>query len=1008
MCFFYTLFAYFAGSKLLALATKKLSQEKVAELGISPKPNGKTVKTAKPLNDETHQNGDVNGSVKKIEKKSTANKIEKKPYADKTVKKAISPKKAAVKRIPKKPAIVPATMIGVEFRVRFHTTPGQQLFISGNHEILGNDDELKALPMQYLDKDHWSVTVDIPQTDSFNYHYILKNEDGSLSYDWGNDKEFCATGFNSKKALVIDSWNHAGYFENVFYTEPFKNVLLDRISFSNKKALSKNFTHQFKVKAPLLKYGQAICLIGSSALLGNWNTSKPLLLNKDPQNDYWSIQLDLSKELFPIQYKYGVFNTLSNSFNQYEDGNNRVLYRFSQALQQVSLNDGFVKLPANTWKGTGVAIPVFSLRSKRSFGVGEFTDLTLLVDWARQVGMKMVQILPVNDTSATHTWKDSYPYAAISAFALHPIYLNLEATTDAKNKKLLKKYLQQGKELNQLSEIDYCDVIKAKWKFIREIFPLQSKATFESDSFSEFFKTNKYWLESYAVFCYLKDEYGTSDFNQWPSYSKYNTEEISELLKEDSAAYGKISIHFFVQYHLHLQLKAATQYAHDNGIIVKGDIPIGIYRYGADAWQHPELYHIEVQAGAPPDDFAVKGQNWGFPTYNWERMKEDGFAWWRQRFEQMSYYFDAFRIDHILGFFRIWSIPLHAVEGIMGYFVPAIPVYRNEFNEKGIWFDQLRYTRPYITDDVLWKIFGSKNDYVKSEFLNYDGFDHYVLKDDFNTQRKVEAYFNSKNNNEESTALKNGLYDLISNVILFEVDGSNGAQFHFRFAMQQTLSFQALDGNLQNQLNELYTNYYFRRQDNYWMKEALKKLPGLKRSTNMLICGEDLGLVPESVPHVMKDLGILSLEIQRMPKDPKKQFFHPSDAPYLSVVTPSTHDMSTIRGWWEEDRNVTQQFYNSVLGQHGEAPAYCEPWINKAIVLQHLYSPCMWSIFQLQDLLGSDESLRRTNPAEERINLPADPNHYWRYRMHIDLEELLNADAFNEDLRDNIRLAGRN
>jgi 4-alpha-glucanotransferase len=370
----------------------------------------------------------------------------------------------------------------------------------------------------------------------------------------------------------------------------------------------------------------------------------------------------------------------------------------------------------------------------------------------------------------------------------------------------------------------------------------------------------------------------------------------------------------------------------------------------------------------------------------------------------MSPYFDAFRIDHILGFFRIWSIPLHAVEGIMGHFVPAIALTEADFTQRGIAFNAMRFCRPFINDAVLNTVFGDRAEMVKETFLEYDGFEQYVLKDEFDTQRKVEKYFTGK----EDVALQQGLFDLVSNVILFEVEQAGQPGYHFRFGMQDTLSFQYLDGHTQHQLKELYVEYFFRRQDDSWRKEALKKLPGLKSATNMLVCGEDLGMVPHCVPDVMKDLGILSLEIQRMPKASDRQFFHPGDAPYLSVVTPSTHDMSTVRGWWGEDRQLTQRFYNNELRQPGDAPVSCEPWINKAIVLQHLYSPAMWSIFQLQDLLGMSAELRREDPSEERINLPSDPKHYWNYRMHLTLEDLLKADEFNSDLKEFIRSSGRN
>ena len=555
--------------------------------------------------------------------------------------------------------------------------------------------------------------------------------------------------------------------------------------------------------------------------------------------------------------------------------------------------------------------------------------------------------------------------------------------------------------------MDYEAVTKIKYDYAAFAFKENGAAILASEDYQQFFEQNKHWLVPYAAFCYLRDQYGTVDFSKWPAFKQYNAEAITNLTDQTSAAFDDIALHYFIQYHLHLQLKEATAYAHANGIIVKGDIAIGVYRHGADAWQNPELYHLNFQAGAPPDDFAVTGQNWGFPTYNWQRMREDGFAWWKQRFEQMSYYFDAFRIDHILGFFRIWSIPMNAVEGIMGHFVPAIPVHINEFNSNQIWFDHYRYTQPYITENVLWQVFGYDNELVKSMFLKNEGHGNYSLKPEYKTQRLVEAHFGSLDQDTHHDKIQQGLYTLISNVILFEAENGDEQHFHFRFGMENTTSFRSLELGTQQQLRELYVNYFFRRQDDFWMKEALQKLPALKRVTNMLVCGEDLGMVPACVPDVMKQLGLLSLEIQRMPKDVNTEFFHPNDAPYLSVVTPSTHDMSTIRGWWEEDRERIQRFYNNQIGQWGEAPMYCEAWINKAIVLQHLYSPAMWSVFQLQDILGISESLRREDPNEERINIPANPKHYWQYRMHISLEQLLEADDFNEELKGYVTGSGR-
>jgi 4-alpha-glucanotransferase len=606
---------------------------------------------------------------------------------------------------------------------------------------------------------------------------------------------------------------------------------------------------------------------------------------------------------------------------------------------------------------------------------------------------------------ANLTWVDSYPYAAISAFALHPLYINLAKVAGKKFADLLESSATLQKKLNELPVIDYEEVMKFKISALKELYEVMGKNCFESDDYKTFFKDNKHWLGSFAAFCYFRDKYNISNFEEWKSNSVYNKEEIDKITSPKSSAYHEIGFYYFNQYHLHLQLKEAVVYAHKKGVVLKGDIPIGISRNSCDAWVSPEMYNMYLQAGAPPDDFTAIGQNWGFPTYNWKKMQENGFAWWKQRFGQMSNYFDAFRIDHILGFFRIWSIPANAVQGIMGRFVPCLPVHINEFGENGIWFDYKRYCRPFITDEVLDEIFGELAEVVKVKFLVPDEFGGYDLELKYETQQQVEEHFATMKQSglsageEENERLKLGLFDLISNVILFDNEEFNGQEFHFRISIEKTSSFRHLIPHVQEKLKELYIDYFYHRQDDFWYKEAMHKLPHLKAATNMLVCGEDLGMVPHCVPDVMQKLGILSLEIQRMPKDPKKEFSHPNDAPYLSVITPSTHDMSTIRGWWEENRERTQFFYNNVLGQWGDAPLFCEAWVNRAIVLQHLYSPAMWSIFQLQDILGMSETLRRENPLEERINNPANPKHYWRYRMHITLEDLIKEKEFNEELK---------
>lgn len=889
----------------------------------------------------------------------------------------------------------------INFYLRYHTVFGEEIFISGNNKFLGDNDASNAIPLSWYNEDIWKGTIDFPDDfdDTIIYKYILKDKEGIQIFD-GEDNRFIDLSVNrSKEYTIIDTWNAAGNISNVFYTNVFNKILPSGYP-KVKEKNSARFTHEFRVKAPLLKPGETICICGSTTHLKNWDTKDPLLLSQ--KESWFSAKISLDKNEWPASYKYGIYHIYKKELVGFEEGVNRIIPNFEKDKGIIILNDGFVNYPFKPWRGAGVSIPVFGLRSSKSFGVGEFADIKLLIDWAGKTGLKLIQLLPVNDTTAHHDWHDSYPYAAISAFALHPIYINLEKVAGKEFASIIKPLKRKQKQLNELTEFDYEKVMKFKLHALKELYEA-GKEIFKNDvNYFEFFNLNRYWLVPYAAFSYLRDKYGTPDFHQWKSNQKYNEHAIQKLVSPSQKHYDDIAFFYFVQYHLHLQMKEVADYAHSQKIVLKGDIPIGIYRFGCDAWVNPSLYNMHEQSGAPPDDFAVKGQNWGFPTYNWEQMSKDEYKWWRRRFDQMSNYFDAFRIDHILGFFRIWSIPMNAVQGIMGRFVPAIPIDISEFHSRNIWFDYDRYCQPHITNDIITRIFDKRADEVKEKYVEAISENNFRLREFVDTQEKVADYFERN----EDEIIKNGLFDLISNVILFE-EGSSAQKFHFRISIDNTLSYQALDDNTKSGLWELYINYFYRRQNEFWKKEGMKKLTPLKRNTNMLVCGEDLGMVPPAVPDVMEQLGILGLEIERMPKKEGAEFFHPNDAPYLSIVTPSTHDMSTIRGWWEENREQTQKFYNYMLGQYGEAPLYCEGWINKRIILQHLYSPAMWSIFQLSDLLGMDEEIRRVDPQEERINIPSDPNHYWHYRMHLDLEKLLQENEFNNELKKNIKESGR-
>ena len=644
-------------------------------------------------------------------------------------------------------------------------------------------------------------------------------------------------------------------------------------------------------------------------------------------------------------------------------------------------------------KLTGVAVPVFSLNTKNNFGVGEFLDLKLLGDWCEKVGMKMIQILPINDTRTDDSWDNSYPYKAISTKALHPIYLNLEKIGTLQDENNRAYFENQKNILKEKDYVDYPEVMKVKDAYFKKIFEQDWKITKDTEDFQSFFKENEDWLIPYAEFCL--HERCLSLSKALPVTSTSSVTEQPEF-------------YYFLQYHLDKQLKEAVDYLHEKGIALKGDIPIGIGRHSVEAYTNPELFKLDCQAGAPPDAFATEGQNWGFPTYNWDAMARDNYQWWRNRLTQMSRYFDAYRIDHILGFFRIWEIPQEHTQGIMGHFSPAISCQPSAVSYQ-LSASHERLTKPYIRGHFLHEYFGEFTEEVREKYLNETSFSYFELKEEFNTQRKITDSFDNRqqttDNRHKYEKIKNGLIALCAEVLF--VEDKNGG-LHPRIALQFTHSYNELEDYQKNEINKLYDEYFYHRNEELWKEEALKKLPKIIEASDMLVCGEDLGMVPACVKDVMQQLNILSLEVQRMPKNPCDTFVNPANNPYLSVDTTSTHDMSTIRGWWEENGELTNRFYREMLGHQEGAPYFAEPWVCKEIIEQHLKSSSMWVIIPIQDYIAMDGDFRWDATQREQINVPANSHHHWCYKMHQSLEELNERQSLNETLHSMIKDSGRN
>ena len=887
----------------------------------------------------------------------------------------------------------------IRLHITYNTNWGQTISVFGSAPSLGNWDESQAIEMTCVAPFKWFVEFETEDS-AIEYQYLVKDNGRIVSREWNNPHFLNLD--RGKTFDVQDVWYSVPQ-QKFLYTSGFSQSFFEHEATEKLKSYKK--TVLLNVNCPYVKKGQSLMLCGASPFLGDWKPEDAFRLIP-VKYGVWQLAINAAQIKIPLEYKLAIYDNDSRQIVHWEEGFNRILNPLPEEVKGDVVRVESIEYWYGwmNWKAAGVAIPVFSLRSDNSYGIGEFSDLKKMIDWAAVTGQKFIQVLPINDTINTHTWTDSYPYNAISIYALHPVYLGLHEYS-LKDKKLYDQYKLEAAELNALKEIDYEKVVALKQAYLKSLFIESGKDVLRSKEYLDFYTGNEEWLFPYACFSYLRDKYGTANFREWKQHDKFDLKKLKKFVSTDKEAKEMTDLLCFTQYLLHHQLVGVKEYAHGKNVILKGDIPIGISRNSVEAWVEPHLFNLDVQTGAPPDDFSFFGQNWGFPTYNWEEMAKDGYQWWVKRFRKMADYFDAYRIDHILGFFRIWEIPLSSVQGLLGYFSPALPLSVDEIRSSGMWFDEYRMTRPFIHETFLKEIFGEYVQEVTDKYLRPIAWQLFELNDNCDTQEKIKSLFSGQTDAKRAR-LRDGLYGLC-NEVLFIRDKRNPEKFHPRITAQYSYSFKYLDEGDKYAFNRLYNDFFFSRHNQYWRDQAMKKLPTLISSTPMLVCGEDLGMVPDSVPSVMNELQILSLEIERMPKQRDALFNDLTSLPYLSVCTTSTHDMAPIRAWWHENRELTQKYYNQVLRQQGPAPADCTSELCRHILSNHLNSPPMLAILPLQDWLSMSDKLKRPNAEEERINIPAIAQHYWRYRMHLSLEELVEAAEFNEEVRSMIQSSGR-
>lgn len=888
----------------------------------------------------------------------------------------------------------------VQFNIKYKVMFGEQIVAN----IQTEEGELK-LPLETTDGERWACDwcVESPEK-SYTYYYSVEREGRAVKTEWLMIKH--QLDVNAKKAAVYTLYDHwKAMPEDAFlYSSAFTDCINHQAPQEMKPETGSKIV-RLVVRAPQLRDGERLGVLGADKALGAWDVQKILPMTQHTYNE-WVADIDATHlEGSHLEFKFVAFRNAKNDLLWETSMNRTVDLPEMKAGELVSyeLDQAFFALYNRKLAGTQV--PVFSLRTRKSAGIGDFGDLKTMIDFVASTGQKVLQLLPINDTTITHTWTDSYPYSCISVFAIHPQYADLHALPELKDAKARAEAEKTRAELNALDKIDYEKVNDFKINYLRQIFNQEGEKMMKTAEYKAFFQDTELWLVPYAQYSYLRDKNGTADFNQWPDHQVWDEAERKALADPKTAAYKNVAFFYFVQFVLDRQMQEAHEHAKAKGVILKGDIPIGVNRNGCDVWMEPKYFNLNGQAGAPPDDFSANGQNWGFPTYNWFEMLKDGCQWWNRRFQNMARYFDAYRIDHVLGFFRIWEIPVHSVHGLLGQFAPALAMSREEIESYGLHFQEDRFTRPFITDWVLDRVFHERAGEVKEKYLDRLDDERYQMKPEVDTQRKVEALF-ADVTNEKELWLRDGLYALISDV-LFVRDHTNPGVFHPRISAQLDFIYESLYDNDKAAFNRLYNDYFYRRNNQFWYQEAMKKLPKLVQATRMLVCAEDLGMVPDCVPWVMDELKILSLELQSMPKDPSVKFGHLSRNPYRSVCTISSHDMPTLRMWWDENIQRTQEYYNTMLYRQGPAPHPLPGWLASDIISRHLTSPSMLCILSIQDWLATDEALRLPDADAERINIPANPKHYWRYRMHLNIEDLAADKRFVQNITEMISQSGR-
>ncbi|MCQ2576422.1 MAG: 4-alpha-glucanotransferase [Treponema sp.] len=667
--------------------------------------------------------------------------------------------------------------------------------------------------------------------------------------------------------------------------------------------------------------------------------------------------------------------------------------------------------PLSLEKLTGVVVPLGAIYTKENSIIGEFADLIPFSEFCKKANIKIIQLLPVNDTGT-----QSSPYSGLSAFALHPIYIRLNEVPGftelyETNQKFKKDYTAFVKAHKYTNRYDYDEILNSKNYFLREIYNASETGTSgkASDELKKFIKANP-WVTTYSVYKNLKWKYMQASWKSWDKADqKKSAEEITALWNDKKLAKEHL-FYVWTQFIAAQQFEAAVKAVHQQGILLKGDMPILMNEDSCDAWAYPQYFNQDLRAGSPADGENPTGQNWGFPTYNWKNLKADNYCWWIDRLKSAEKYYDAYRLDHILGFFRIWAIPSGDCNALNGHTEPYAFIKKDELYELGFDDDRIRWlSQPHVPtsviEDVTWNHEVAHN--ILETLCDRIGNEELWL---FNKKVTGSQYIwdcdlSSFVDDSAAYRIKDALVNYWSNRTLLEVAKN---KFVPMWTYNKSTSWGTLNAQEITQLTEMFDKLN-KKNEKLWAKQADEIFTAICSSVKMKACGEDLGVGIACVPEVMEKHNILGLRVIRWSRkwSEEGQPYVPfEDYTPLSVATTSVHDSSTIRQWFEAEPELPFLKSKETVSAESTKEAIKEeltftPEIACTIMKECGKSASMWYISPLQDFLYINKKYWLENSDDERINVPGTVNKFnWTYRLPVSLEDLNKDKKLIEQIKD--------